>query len=207
MAKGYPGLNFGDTTDWKDVNPAILSGLSRLAQSSHQTISIASGFRTYEEQKILYQRYIDSGKDIRYIAAPPGSSEHESGNAVDANVNGTPLANFYTSQQLHKFGLSAPVDGDPVHIQLASKSDYKTAGTGGGDISSGTGDIASTPAPVLFNTQPAHPSDIQQNTGVSAAGPGMQPTQLADLWNQIANQQYSSPESSMFAQNSEMSKP
>jgi D-alanyl-D-alanine carboxypeptidase len=62
--------------------------------------SVISGFRTYAEQAALYARYVASGFNPRYIAAKPGTSSHESGNAVDVSdavtfdriMNYTPIA-------------------------------------------------------------------------------------------------------------------
>lgn len=51
--------------------------------------SVISGFRTRAEQEALYARYVASGFDNRYIAARPGTSSHESGNAVDVSDAGT----------------------------------------------------------------------------------------------------------------------
>jgi hypothetical protein len=47
--------------------------------------SVISGFRSYAEQAALYERYRRSGFDPRYIAAKPGSSSHERGEAVDVS--------------------------------------------------------------------------------------------------------------------------
>lgn len=45
--------------------------------------TVISGWRSYQEQAALYARYVNSGFDPRYIAAPPGRSSHEFGQAVD----------------------------------------------------------------------------------------------------------------------------
>lgn len=47
--------------------------------------SVISGFRTYQEQAALYQRYVNSGFNPQYIAAKPGTSSHERGEAVDVS--------------------------------------------------------------------------------------------------------------------------
>jgi hypothetical protein len=39
--------------------------------------SISSGFRTFAEQTVLYNRYKNSGFDKQYLAAEPGKSNHE----------------------------------------------------------------------------------------------------------------------------------
>jgi LAS superfamily LD-carboxypeptidase LdcB len=46
------------------------------------TILINSAFRTYERQAALYKEFLDGGNN----AAPPGSSNHQHGQAVDLNT-------------------------------------------------------------------------------------------------------------------------
>lgn len=46
---------------------------------------VTSGFRTYQEQSALYQRYLAGGP----LAARPGTSSHEKGQAVDVTDYGT----------------------------------------------------------------------------------------------------------------------
>ena len=83
-----------DLIDWhrREDKPAwwryfYLRGLSsaELTRSRRHSCgggSVISGFRSYAEQAALYARYVNSGFDPRYIAARPGTSSHERGQAV-----------------------------------------------------------------------------------------------------------------------------
>lgn len=195
MAKPYPGLVFSNGVDWKDVNPDILYRLNSLATSTGKIITVTSGFRNKQQQALLYQQYVDSGFNISKIAAPPGKSAHESGNAVDAVVHGVPIALAYDSKQLAQFGLSTPVKGDNVHVQIES-------GTSNAQIESHVNSQAKQASDVqFFDAEPGGSSQIQPNFGVAAEGPGMPADQLANLWVQIANQPLSSPEANLLSQN------
>jgi len=73
---------------------------------------VNSGFRTYAEQAVLYQRYLNGGN----LAAPPGQSNHESGRAVDvSDIPGfqRAMASAPPSARLIWFG-----PGDPVHFSV-----------------------------------------------------------------------------------------
>ncbi|MCP5433776.1 MAG: D-alanyl-D-alanine carboxypeptidase family protein [Alphaproteobacteria bacterium] len=64
--------------------PARLKGLlDHCGRESGITLSLRSGFRSYETQAALYEARRDGGE-----VAPPGGSEHQSGLAVDVNATG-----------------------------------------------------------------------------------------------------------------------
>lgn len=68
-------------------------------------------------------------------------------------------------------------------------------------------DVTGATGPGLVDTAPAHPADIQPNRGASTGDVGGSQEQLANLWQQIANQQFASPETRMMAQNAQTSLP
>lgn len=76
--------------------------------------SVTSGFRTYAEQARLYDNYLHHGGNI---AAAPGHSSHESGNAVDV----TDIGGFARAMgQLPSWArLYSRVAGDPVHFSVS----------------------------------------------------------------------------------------
>ena len=83
----------------KDLNPKGLD------------LPITSRSRTFDEQKKLYDEYVARGKK-GYLVAPPGSSEHETGNAVDLLPN-------VPDELLNKYDLHRPFGAkDPVHVEL-----------------------------------------------------------------------------------------
>lgn len=70
---------------------AAFSALTSDALSAGVEITAASGYRSYQEQAALHDQYTFSygPERAREISAPPGSSEHQSGLAVDiANPDG-----------------------------------------------------------------------------------------------------------------------
>lgn len=129
--KRYAYLSFSSGVNWKRVNKKLLSNLNRLGASLGQVITVTSGYRDYAKQKALYQRYVNSGYDRRYIAAKPGRSMHERGLAVDAYVGGTALSEAVSARRLSHFGLSAPVPGDANHIQLSGSAGGGSSGPPG----------------------------------------------------------------------------
>lgn len=68
----------------KDVNTALKS-LFSAAQEDGVELWFHSGYRSYAEQRRVYQRYVDSygEKVANTFAAKPGHSEHQSGLAID----------------------------------------------------------------------------------------------------------------------------
>lgn len=78
---------------------------------------ITSGYRSYDRQAALYA---ERGSNPNPVARP-GSSPHEFGRAVDISMVGWgPEQQQMVTDTLHRYGLSRPVAGDPVHWQLTS---------------------------------------------------------------------------------------
>ena len=74
-----------DGMDPREANlPARLAQLISLCRSeSDERVSLRSGYRSYQTQRVLHER---NGK--RGTVTPAGMSEHQTGLAVDINVNG-----------------------------------------------------------------------------------------------------------------------
>jgi hypothetical protein len=104
---------------------AISGALNDYKNLTGNTATINSGVRSYEDQKKLYDAYIAGGKKGMPVA-PPGSSQHESGHAVDLNQN--VLDYMEKNGILQKYGLVRPVADDPVHVELAgARTGYSRA--------------------------------------------------------------------------------
>jgi TP901 family phage tail tape measure protein len=101
----YPGVS-GDT----DFMPALGNALSAMSKATGQTISVQSGWRSYEEQAALYAAYLNGTGNL---AAPPGSSNHESGRAADI----TPGSEVFGGLA-GRFGMGFTVPGESWHIEL-----------------------------------------------------------------------------------------
>ena len=110
------------------LDERLLDAMGRAAQEYGKPITINSGFRSVEDQAKMYQEWWEGGgKDGKAtVATPsfgkvttpakPGESRHQSGLALDINQD---IADELDKRGiLAKYGLSRPVAGDPVHIQL-----------------------------------------------------------------------------------------
>lgn len=82
--------------------------------------SIVSGFRTKEEQERIYEK---NGRN-NHVAAPPGHSNHEFGEAIDAGAGGS-HKNFGSSEvgkwvhaNSEKYGLYFPMAHEPWHMEM-----------------------------------------------------------------------------------------
>lgn len=74
---------------------------------------VESAFRSYAQQKKLYDAYLAGGT----LAAKPGTSMHEKGLAVDVNYHDYSVLTRVAKQ----CGLCQPIKGEPWHQQLDPK--------------------------------------------------------------------------------------
>jgi hypothetical protein len=103
------------TGDVSGLSDKLRAGLEQVAQQLGQTVEIKSGLRSRAEQAVLYQKYLNGTGNL---AAPPGSSNHESGNAADVYVNGVALADAPGGRAAAAAaGLGFPVGGEPWHTE------------------------------------------------------------------------------------------
>lgn len=104
------------TGDVQGLNPDLLSKLAQVGQRLGKKLSISSGFRSRQEQEVLYQKYLNGTGNL---AAKPGTSNHESGNAADVQVDGQDLAsNPQAKAAALEVGLHFPVPGEPWHVEV-----------------------------------------------------------------------------------------
>ena len=95
---------------------AVEKAIAEYKAVTGKTATITSGVREHAEQQRLYNEWIARGKTGMPVAKP-GTSLHETGNAVD--INKTAANEMDRLGILKKYGLDRPVAGDPVHVQLA----------------------------------------------------------------------------------------
>lgn len=104
------------TGDTSGLNPNLMDALAFTAGELGKTINVVSGKRSRAEQEQLYQDYL-AGKGN--LAAKPGTSRHETGNAADAYIDGTALQSYAgAAAAAAKYGLGFPVGGEPWHVEL-----------------------------------------------------------------------------------------
>lgn len=105
------------------LNPDLKRSLVQLGRLSGEPVRVNEGFRTrFRQTELAAGRGGATGP-----AAPPGTSPHEFGEAVDADL---------TSRQrelLPRVGLGTPVEGEPWHLELAG-----AAGTSATPLAGGT---------------------------------------------------------------------
>jgi hypothetical protein len=73
-------------TDAGGLNPRLAAEVSRLIDAAHGAVHIVSGYRTYQEQEKLWEDALakyGNAQIARRWVAPPGTSMHERGLAVD----------------------------------------------------------------------------------------------------------------------------
>lgn len=130
------------------VNPALANAITQTMNECSGS-SIASGKRSTEEQAVLYQKYLNGTGNL---AAPPGSSNHETGNAVDINGNYSCIHSVGA-----KYGLVFPVAGEPWHAELGS-----------GAAQAAMANPASNPAPKKMDMETALATAVSAITGEPA---------------------------------------
>lgn len=106
------------------LSPAMRAAVEKILAESNGKVTVVSGFRSNEEQQRLYEKYLAGTGNL---AAKPGTSKHEHGEAVDFGGD-LQLA----AQLAAKYGLTASVPGEPWHYTLGGEGSgvMKAAGPG-----------------------------------------------------------------------------
>jgi hypothetical protein len=124
----------GDTERASEAGLPPFRLLQQAAADAGHDLQIESGFRTYEEQRVLRERYL-AGTGNK--AAEAGRSNHQNGIALDLNTDGFDTAIYvWMSQHAPGFGYIRTVDGEHWHweyhpaeaAQMAAQGRFKRAG-------------------------------------------------------------------------------
>ncbi len=95
------------------LNPIMADAVTKadadMRKETGKGLSINSSYRTNQQQREAYRRY-QTGQGG--IAAKPGMSRHEKGLAIDVGNYGE------AAPYLEKYGLTNPINHDPVHFQF-----------------------------------------------------------------------------------------
>lgn len=106
------------------LNPTlrtIVRNLPSVAKSLGFSARVTSAYRSSKKQAQLYQRYLQGLQP--YPVAPPGTSDHEKGLAIDVvSTNPPELVRLLTSVGLFWAG-----ESDPVHFSLVTHHPQITA--------------------------------------------------------------------------------
>jgi ABC-type transporter Mla subunit MlaD len=108
----------GSRTNFDNLNPAfkekVVSAATDYFALTGKKVQVNSSFRDSEKQRQLYADYLARGKTGMPVA-PPGSSKHEMGKAIDVqNYTDPKLVTAFNAQ-----GLKQTVPRDPVHFEEA----------------------------------------------------------------------------------------
>lgn len=154
----YMRINSG--VNVKNLHPnfqkLIYGAAEEYGQKTGKSITVTSGYRSYEHQQQLFKKY-GPGR-----AARPGRSLHEFGLAIDANS--ADLNAMEKLGILKKYGLTRPVGGEPWHvepagIQLDVQTAKKNAAAMGpvidAGIGRGGGGAGATPGARKYSRDPA----------------------------------------------------
>ena len=102
------------------VNSQLVAAFNAMVAASPYRLGISSGFRSRDEQQRLYDAYLRGEGNL---AAKPGSSNHESGFAIDIDYpnDNRSAAAAWVRANAARFGLALPVRGEDWHLELAGK--------------------------------------------------------------------------------------
>lgn len=111
------GVTAGTSAGGSTWTPASIfqSRLQAFLAAAPSGLGIASGTRTRAQQQKLYDAWVAGGK-TGPVVAKPGTSKHETGQAVDLSF-ATPAAKAWAHANAAAFGLTFPVTGEDWHIE------------------------------------------------------------------------------------------
>jgi hypothetical protein len=105
-------LNMKSGVTLNNVNPNLLKNFYGMVEEygtlTGKKVSVNSGFRTFEQQEALRQKYGNR-------AALPGKSLHEYGLALDVDSNA--LNEIDKLGLMRKYGFTRPIGGEPWHME------------------------------------------------------------------------------------------
>jgi hypothetical protein len=95
---------------------AAFTRMHAAAQRAGVNLTVASAFRTMEEQRVLYQKYLNGTGNL---AAKPGYSNHQGGIALDINVGSTGTSTYkWLAAHAKEFGFARTVPSEPWHWEF-----------------------------------------------------------------------------------------
>lgn len=111
----YQGDRFGNKEHYLGLDSAVRENFEKMVAEYGKPVQINSASRSFDEQKSLYDKWINSGKSGNPVAKP-GHSKHESGRALD--LSPAQVSDLKQLGLLDKYGFGT-ISGDPPHIQMA----------------------------------------------------------------------------------------
>lgn len=115
-----------------DFNSALQNMIMSAPPEIQRELQVSSGYRSPERQAQLWaealQKY-GSPEAARKWVAPPGSSQHNHGNAADLRYV-SDAARAWAHANAAQYGLAFPLGNEPWHVELAKAR----GGAAGGPI-------------------------------------------------------------------------
>lgn len=106
------------TGDTFGLHPTLRAALEQIARGMGTPLEVVSGLRTRDEQEHLHREFLAGTGNL---AAVPGTSRHESGQAADVYVNGVALADVPGGAAIAAAaGVGFPVPGEAWHAELVA---------------------------------------------------------------------------------------
>lgn len=218
MARRYPFLIIASGVSLAHVSAKLLTKLNALGAALGKQITVVSGYRSFAEQKYLWDHAKELGLVRGKTVAAPGHSDHQFGKAVDVTIGGRALGDAVSSKVLRKYGL-ATLNGDAPHTFLLGQHNSGTAAQ----------DAQATPTSAPVDTPAGAPGAAGASLDVSAVPqqhpptgppdpsvttppvmePGSVPAQgftsrsLADTWRLIAASPLATPDVQTFLNRAE----
>jgi hypothetical protein len=149
---------------FEGLDARFAKALEQMIADSGGRMWIVSGFRSVEEQQSLWDNAVAKyGPDeARNWVAPPGSSNHNKGVAVDFGYSDGGLA--WAHANAARYGLMYPMDHEPWHIEPMGVRDGTYHSDAGHDHTVSTDPNASPytdpPTGVLGATDPGRNFDL-----------------------------------------------
>ena len=112
--KGLTGKSLSGVSS--GLAQALQMAATEYTQITGKTVEVTSAVRDSAKQAELYQAYVEGRS--KFPAAPPGTSKHERGLAVD--ISQAVADDMDRMGLLKKYGLSRPVANDPVHLEVSA---------------------------------------------------------------------------------------
>jgi D-alanyl-D-alanine dipeptidase len=112
--KGLTGKSLSGVSS--GLAQALQMAAAEYTQITGKTVEVTSAVRDSAKQAELYQAYVEGRS--KFPAAPPGTSKHERGLAVD--ISQAVADDMDRMGLLKKYGLSRPVANDPVHLEVSA---------------------------------------------------------------------------------------
>lgn len=111
----FQGDELGNREHYEGLNSLVRENFEKMVAEYGKPVQVNAAYRSTEEQKTLYDKWI-ANKQKGNPVAVPGTSRHESGRALD--IQPDQVNELNEKGLLSKYGFST-ISGDPPHIQMA----------------------------------------------------------------------------------------